>query len=362
MEPKDITPKETQEFRKRIRELESLNTLLGEQLQSLKQTEHRYRTIFENANDGIIIHDRSGTIYDVNPTMFRRLGYTREEFLKMNLRDLVAKGYNEKIAARVERLEQDGLAIFESADVRKDGTVMPVEVSARLVDYNGIRAIQSVVRDIQERKTAEALIHTSLKEREILVDEIRERARFHHRMHISGLESLAGARDPEAWAGALVSQSRRIKAVAFVSERIYGQGNIRNINCEQVTSNLIKHLISLHSVDVRLVSVNKDIGGVFLDVRRAATCSHILIELVSNAFQHAFPNGASGSVLIRLRKRSKNGHELVVRDDGVGISRDIDIGEPKTLGLKIFGDLVEYLGGRSRVKRSGGTEFTIRFE
>lgn len=330
------------------------------ELKSLLEAERRYRTIFENANDGIIIHDADGTIFDVNPTMFRRLGYTREEFLKMNLKEFVAEGYGKKIAARIERLEIDGTAIFESADVRKDGTVMPVEVSARLVEYNGTQAIQSVVRDIQERKIAEDLIQTSLRERDILLDEMKERARFHHRIHISGLESLDGSQNPESWAGALDNQIRRLKALAFVSEKIYGQGNIRNIDCEQVASGLIRQLITLHAVDVRLVSISQDIQGVSLDVHRAASCSHILIELVSNAFQHAFPNGAGGNVLIRMRKGPKDVYDLFVRDDGVGIPADIDIQKPRTLGLKILRDLVEQLGGRLRVKRDAGTEFTIR--
>ena len=59
------------------------------------------------------------------------------------------------------------MAVFESADKRKDGTYLHVEVSARLVDYNGRQIIQSIVRDINDRKTAEELISSTLKEKEI---------------------------------------------------------------------------------------------------------------------------------------------------------------------------------------------------
>ena len=133
---------------------------LDEEIQAaLKETEIRYRLVFDNINDGIIIHDASGRIFDVNQTMYERLGYTKAEMLEMTLPDLVSPEFTEKIKPRIKQLQEQGVAIFESADKRKDGTYMPVEISTRYVDYKGKKLIQSVVRDIQERKMAESLIH-----------------------------------------------------------------------------------------------------------------------------------------------------------------------------------------------------------
>ena len=74
----------------------------------VQDVEDLFRKVFESANDGIIIHDSAGQIYEVNRTMHRRLGYTREEMLNMGLQDLVAPGFGEKIRERVGRRGRTG--------------------------------------------------------------------------------------------------------------------------------------------------------------------------------------------------------------------------------------------------------------
>lgn len=134
---------------------------------------HRFHQIFENVNDGIIIHDTEGHICDVNSSMYKRLGYTKEEMLAMNIKDLVPPEYGKKVAERTLRLEKNGSAVFESADLRKDGRPMPVEVSARLILENGKPLIQSIVRDITDRKTAEDLISATMIDRQNALDDMR---------------------------------------------------------------------------------------------------------------------------------------------------------------------------------------------
>ncbi|MBE0598577.1 MAG: EAL domain-containing protein [Desulfuromonadales bacterium] len=81
--------------------------------------------------------------------------------MQLPLDRLMTSEFGEKIRERTDRLQRDGVAIFQSADLRKDGTPMPVEVSARLVDYQGKKIIQSVVRDISERKRGELTLRES---------------------------------------------------------------------------------------------------------------------------------------------------------------------------------------------------------
>ena len=77
-------------------DLESTNRALIESEQRHIESENRYRMIFENANDGILIHDGKGKIIDVNQNMFVRLGYSKEEMLNMSLGDLVTPEYSKK--------------------------------------------------------------------------------------------------------------------------------------------------------------------------------------------------------------------------------------------------------------------------
>jgi PAS domain S-box-containing protein len=362
MDGQDAHQKEMAALLERYQELEARLARVESDLQASLESERRFRMIFENANDGIIIHDVSGKIFDVNPTMFRRLGYTRAEFLQMNLQDLVAGDFGEKISGRIRQLEQEGVAIFESADRRKDGTVMPVEVSARVVEYDGKKAIQSVVRDIHERRLAENLIQNSRREQELLMREIKQRSRYFSDTYSAGLKQLSVRRDTAASAAVLERQTRRIKALDFALEGIYRHSNVQEIDNAPVIDRLARFLLTLHAVDARLIKVVKDMQPVFLDVQRSAACAQILIELVSNALLHAFPNGRRGAIRIQLFRAANSQYRLAVKDDGVGIPKGIDIRKATTMGLSLFRESVRQLGGRFTIRRSRGTEFVIRFE
>jgi two-component sensor histidine kinase len=86
-----------------------------------------------------------------------------------------------------------------------------------------------------------------------------------------------------------------------------------------------------------------------------------LNELITNALKHAFPNERSGAVHVELRKRSDREILLSVADDGVGLSRDFDIGKSNSLGMQIVSTLVEQLDGRLEIARSGRTMFSVTF-
>ncbi len=118
----------------------------------------------------------------------------------------VAPGFDEKIRERTADLEKTGVAIFESADRRKDGTILPVEVSARYFNHNGTKMIQSIVRDIHERKTAEALIQTSLIERTILGDEAKHSVRFNQTICDQMLERIPFSSDHDVHSPAMEHQ------------------------------------------------------------------------------------------------------------------------------------------------------------
>jgi two-component system, cell cycle sensor histidine kinase and response regulator CckA len=121
----------------------------------LMASERRYRALFESIVDGIFIVGMDGKIVDANPVAYTRLGYTREEFLALNVRELNTPEYAARVSERFREIKERGPTIFESAHRRKDGTLMPVEVNGRLFDYGGRSVYFSVVRDITERKRAE---------------------------------------------------------------------------------------------------------------------------------------------------------------------------------------------------------------
>lgn len=123
--------------------------------QALKESEGKFRILFESATDAILILDMEGNFIDINKTAHERLGYSKEEMLSMHLSKLDTPEFADKIPVRIEQLKQLGQHVFESAHQRKDGTSMPVEINTRIIDFHGKKAMLSVIRDITERKRTE---------------------------------------------------------------------------------------------------------------------------------------------------------------------------------------------------------------
>ena len=127
--------------------------------EALKTSESRYRLLLQNANDAVYVHavtpDSPDRILDVNDKACEMLGYTREEFLSMDVPRIDVPEQAERLPAILEKLFAEGRVLFETEHVAKDGRRIPVEVSARLFDLQGVSAVLSVTRDITERRKME---------------------------------------------------------------------------------------------------------------------------------------------------------------------------------------------------------------
>jgi len=125
--------------------------------ETLKESEERYRDLFENANDTIYVHDLQGNFISVNQTGERVFGYSREEAATLNMTQIVAPEYLEiaqkHIAAKIAGKPSSS---YEIECIRKDGRRVAFEINSRVIWENGKpAAIQGIARDITDRKLAE---------------------------------------------------------------------------------------------------------------------------------------------------------------------------------------------------------------
>lgn len=120
----------------------------------IKESEQRYRMLFQDANDPIIIHDLEGNFLELNQTALKSLGYGVESIADINLISSKDHEYTELLKQFVT-VQKQGQLIFETVFLDKAGQEVPVEVNARLISYRGKPAILSAVRDITQRKAIE---------------------------------------------------------------------------------------------------------------------------------------------------------------------------------------------------------------
>jgi PAS domain S-box-containing protein len=120
--------------------------------EDLRESEELYRTLVEEASDGIVIMDAEGLYLTANPAFLEMLGYSIKELSDLRLRDLVAEEEQANFSAHLAGLSTGMVALNESRLVCKNGSQVPVEVSTKLLPDGRQLAI---IRDITGRKLAE---------------------------------------------------------------------------------------------------------------------------------------------------------------------------------------------------------------
>lgn len=116
--------------------------------------ENEYAALIQTSMDGFCIIDVSGRFLDCNAALCEHLGYTREELLQLNIRDVEVSESSSEISEHIQKVFRLERERFHSRHRRKDGMIRDVEVSAQYVPALGER-LYIFIRDITERKQAE---------------------------------------------------------------------------------------------------------------------------------------------------------------------------------------------------------------
>ncbi len=221
--------------------------------------------------------------------------------------------------------------------------------------------LQSEVKEnIAERKQAEMALRASLREKELLLQEVHHRVKNNLQV-ISSLLGLQarGLADKES-RDAFERSQNRVKSIALLHDLLYKSGDFARIDfrlyVDRLLSRALDSLGAAERITLDLQVDNEALLG--LDV--AIPCGLIINELATNAVTHAFVGRDTGTLRIVFR-RDGDFYELLVQDDGRGFSANHRDEAPSSLGVRLIQSLVHQLDGKSTIESENGTKWTIRF-
>ena len=204
-----------------------------------------------------------------------------------------------------------------------------------------------IIRDVTARKERDRTLEAALASKEILLREIHHRVKNNLQV-ISSLLNIheSGIVDEKA-RQVFVKCQTHIQTMAMVHEVLYRSLDFEGVEMQPYLVRLVEYLVSVYEGEFRGITTEVEAGALSLDLDAAIPLALVVNELVSNSLKHAFGEGEGGRVSVSLREGDKT-LELVVEDDGVGYSGEVEAtvcGEPG-----IGSELVQALVGQLRGK------------
>jgi PAS domain S-box-containing protein len=159
---------------RRERGLPHSEDLLEARTRELRESEAYYRALFESVSDAVLVHDigfdgMPGTFIAANRIALERLGYSREDLLRLTPRDIAPESEFDELAAARASIASTGTAMFETVHLSRDGRRIPVESHVSILKLGERRVAVSVARDLSEcRRVEEALKASEARNRALL--------------------------------------------------------------------------------------------------------------------------------------------------------------------------------------------------
>lgn len=302
----------------------------------------------------ILVHDFSGKVLYANQMSYSMHGYTKEEFMSLTLRELDSAETAMLIECRMKELLEKGQMRFEADHLKKDRSILPLEVYIKLISWNNENAILSIATDITDRKKAETEIQARLREKDLLLKET------HHRLK-NNINSIAGlmnfhimsVSNQEA-VDVLKEALSRINAIGRLYQNMLISEKHQAMPVGPYLSNIADSVVDLFKKDQTII-LKKELESFSLDSRVLFYLGILVNELLTNAVKYAFDSLSSGNVRISARKQ-KDTVIIEVEDNGTGIT-PVKYG----FGLNLVEMITAQLNGSFNVKRSEGTLCMLKF-
>lgn len=335
----------------------ALNQMVAD-LQERTVSRGYLENIIRSMHEMLIVADADAKIQLLNPAACCELGYDAGELIARPLRGLFDI---EPPPASTDFPRTLGHGTESVMRSRKHGLIPVICSIGELHDETGrLVGFVCAASNNSRQKEIEQRLLDSLREKELLLQEVHHRVKNNLQV-ISSLLNLQAqqVRDPETIRLFQESQGR-VRSLALIHEQLYRSRDLSQVDFAAYVRELVGHLVTGMGKMAAGVRFDFDLEPSPLAIDVAIPCGMMVNELVTNALEHAFPPGRSGTIRIVFRNHD-GGYELTVADDGIGLAEKLLADHPDTLGWKVVQALTRQIRGRLDMQSTQGSTITIHF-
>ncbi len=338
---------------------------------ALRESEERYRELFENSKDAFYVHDMDGVYTSVNRAAEKLSGYRRQEIIGKHFSDFMSAEYARQVQRQLQKkLESAGETTYEIEMITKKGKHIPVEISSRLIVEQGRPVgVQGCVRDISERKKAQEAARNY--SRRVIEAQEAERRRISRELHDQVGQILTAVKMNLHALQQTCNQPETLSSIAVnlkVIDEAVDQVRDLSVDLRPLLLDDFGLVVALRwylerktrsiCIPAKFVSGSLDEYDRFSSELETA-CFRIVQEGVTNIVRHA----RASRISIRL-ERVVSDLILLITDDGAGFdARLLRSGTATaTLGLRGMEERAEAVGGTIIIDSAPalGTEICAR--
>lgn len=190
-------------------------------VKALLESEKRYKALFEGSYEGIVFHDLKGTIFEINLKYASTHGYTVNELIGKNVYDLNTIESKKEVVNRLKIVKNNKNLTFETVHIKKDGSLLPLEIVSTCIKINDTDMIISFQRDISERKNNENKIQKLFRINSFIsnINKIIVRVKSVDDLYKSVCKvAVEVAKFKMVWVGILNNKTKDVEVVASAGE------------------------------------------------------------------------------------------------------------------------------------------------
>ncbi len=293
--------------------------------------------------------------------------------IKENERDNLYEAY-------VNRFDEEGFLLYESTVNKSIETGKPYTfkhsvnikgedkkyvycVGIPQLDNNGkVFRIDGMVQDITEHTLNEQIIRKSVREKEILIQELHHRVKNNLQVINSLLSLQSNLSNDEQLKSIFNDSQERIRSMATIHDLLYHNEDVSMIDFSQYINRIAEEILRSRKGESHQIDMKINVPTVNYSIDIAVPLGLIFTEIMTNALKHAFDQQEQGIIEINLKRIDEQQCQLSIKDNGKGFDPQL-IDHSASLGMLIMENLTEQLDGKIEIlSDTNGTIYHLSFK